>query len=82
MDLCFLLVDKTLIRTSKVYYVLEQEDNVNSLHLIMPPFVFGRDLSLLKPYLEISVPNGAGQDMCNMQVEYDIEPYKPGYNWL
>ena len=79
MDLCFLLVNKTLIRTSKVYYVLEQEDNVNSLHLIMPPFVFGQDLSLLQPYLEISVPNGAGQDMCNMKVEYDIEPYKEGY---
>ena len=79
MDLCFLLVDKTLIRTSKVYYVLEQEDNVNSLHLIMPPFVFGRDLSLLNPHLEISVPNGAGQDMCNMDVEYDITPYKIGY---
>ena len=79
MDLCFLLVDKTLIRTSKVYYVLEQEDNVNSLHLIMPPFVFGRDLSLLKPYVEISVPNGAGQDMCSMQASYDIEPYKEGY---
>ena len=79
MDLCFLLVDKTLIRTSKVYYVLEQEDNVNSLHLIMPPFVFGRNLSLLKPYLEISVPNGAGQDMCTMDVSYDIEPYKVGY---
>lgn len=79
MDLCFLLVDKTLIRTSKVYYVLEQEDNVNSLHLIMPPFVFGRDLSLLNPHLEISVPNGAGQDMCNMDVEYDITPYKTGY---
>ena len=79
MDLCFLLVNKTLIRTSKVYYVLEQEDNVNSLHLIMPPFVFGRDLSLLQPHLEISVPNGAGQDMCNMKVSYDIEPYKIGY---
>lgn len=79
MDLCFLLVDKTLIRTSKVYYVLEQEDNVNSLHLIMPPFVFGRDLSLLNPHLEISVPNGVGQDMCNMDVEYDITPYKVGY---
>jgi len=79
MDLCFLLVDKTLIRTSKVYYVLEQEDNVNSLHLIMPPFVFGRDLSSLNPHIEISVPNGAGQDMCNMDVEYDITPYKVGY---
>ena len=79
MDLCFLLVEKTLIRTSKVYYVLEQEDNVNSLHLIMPPFVFGRDLSLLTPYLEISVPNGAGQDMCHTKVSYDIEPYKEGY---
>ena len=79
MDLCFLLVNKTLIRTSKVYYVLEQEDNVNSLHLIIPPFVFGRDLSLLEPHLEISVPNGAGQDMCNMKVAYDIEPYKEGY---
>ena len=79
MDLCFLLVDKTLIRTSKVYYVLEQEDNVNSLHLIMPPFVFGRDLSLLNPHIEISVPNGAGQDMCNMDAEYDITPYKVGY---
>ena len=79
MDLCFLLVNKTLIRTSKVYYVLEQEDNVNSLHLIMPPFVFGRDLSLLQPHLEISIPNGVGQDMCNMEVSYDIEPYKEGY---
>ena len=79
MDLCFLLVEKTLIRTSKVYYVLKQEDNVNSLHLIMPPFVFGRDLSLLTPYLEISAPNGEGQDMCHTKVSYDVEPYKEGY---
>ena len=79
MDLCFLLVDKTLIRTSKVYYVLEQEDNVNSLHLIIPPFVFGRNLALLQPQLEISVPNGVGQDMCSMKVSYDIKPYKEGY---
>lgn len=75
----FLLVNKQLLRTSKVAYVYKHEDNVNQIHLIIPETNNGHDLSTLKPYIEISVPNGVGSDINCFHVEYDEEPYKENY---